>query len=120
MKKTISFALCTAMLAGCSLTAPQQAAVTSAGVTLATVAAQNSTSVADLVKRGALFCKQTALLAPATVVLANAAGVPVSVTGMASDDVMRACQLINAVPVSPPADPAAVTIVSAPAALPAV
>lgn len=109
-----------ALLAACGTTPAQQDALVTAGQTLASVAASRSTTVADLVTKGALFCRQVAPLTPAIVVLATAAGAPVSVIGQTADDVARACAAIQGVPVVPPADPAGVAVVVAPVGLPAV
>lgn len=105
-------------LAGCGTTTTQQTAVTGAVATLAGVAAAQNTTVASLVTKGNLFCSQKVVLgAPLVVALANLAGAPVSVTGMAAADVATACGLIGAVPVAPPADPASVPVVAAPVAV---
>ncbi len=106
-------------LSACGTTATQQAALTTGAVTLASVAATNNTTVASLVTKGALFCKQVGPLEPMVVALANAAGAPVSVTGMAANDVAEACAAVEAVPVAPPANPAAAPVVTATVALPA-
>jgi hypothetical protein len=106
-------------LAGCGLTAAQQATVTSAGVSLATVAAQQNTTVANLIGKGALFCQGATLASPGLVVLANSAGVPVSVTNQASSVVADACNALGMVPVSPPATAASVPVVATSSALPA-
>lgn len=108
-------------LAACGTTAQQQATLTSGAVTLASVAAANNKTVADVVAKGALFCQQDSVLLPAVVALANAAGAPVSVTGQASSDVAQACAAIQAVPVPPPAAPGSVPVVASPSvALPAI
>lgn len=106
-------------VAACGTTPAQQDALVTAGQTLASVAASRSTTVADLVARGTLFCRQVAPLTPAIVVLATAAGAPVSVIGQTADDVARACAAVRGVPVVPPAD-AGVVVVVAPVGLPGV
>lgn len=103
-----------AVLAGCGTTPAQQAQLAAAGQTLAAVAAANDTTVASLVTKGGLFCQKVTAGAPLIVALANIYGAPVSVTGMASDDVAMACALVDGIPVAPPADPAAAVVVVAP------
>lgn len=98
-------------LTACGTTPAQQTALIAAGQTLASVAAAHSTTVATLVQDGALFCRQVGVLTPATVVLADAAGVPVSVIGRTADDVARACAAVQGVPVVPPADAGVVAVV---------
>ena len=77
-----------------------------------------NTTAANVVKDGQLFCAMETTTGPLTVALANAAGAPVKVTGQASADVAAACALINAIPVSPPANPAAAPVVSTATTLP--
>lgn len=115
--------LCTAaMLAACTTppTPTQQAALATAGVTLASVAAANSSTVATLVTKGTLFCQTATATGPLVVALATIAGVPVSVTGQAAADVATACGLIGGVAVSPPANPSAAPVVPVATTLPAV
>jgi hypothetical protein len=106
-------------VAGCGTTPTQQASLTAGAATLTAVAAAHNTSVASLVGRGALFCQKAAADGPLVVALANVSGVPVSVTGVASDVVAAACAGIAAVPVPPPVDPGSTPVVLAPVALPA-
>lgn len=108
-----------AALAACSNVTPAQQATLIAGAqTLASVAAAKSTTVTSLVTGGALFCQQyVATSSPLIVALANIAGAPVSVTGMAADDVAKACAVIAGVPVAPPVDPASAPVVVAPVAV---
>jgi hypothetical protein len=77
-----------------------------------------NTTAANVVKDGQLFCAMETTTGPLTVALANTAGAPVKVTGQASADVAAACALINAIPVSPPANPAAAPVVSTATTLP--
>lgn len=113
-------------LSGCSdLTPAQQAQVTAgtaAATTLASIAAANNATVAQIVNQGALFCQKAGpanLAAP--FVLANAAGAPVAVTGLAASAVAAACAALEAIPVSPPVAADSVAVVSAPGVtLPAV
>lgn len=80
-----------------------------------------STDIATLVADGALFCaKADGLGGTITVMLANAAGVPVSVTNQASAAVAKACALIAAIPVSPPANANGTPIVASATTLPPV
>lgn len=120
MKTVIAIASAIA-LSACSNVSPTQEATLVAGAqTLASVAAAKSTTVTSLVTSGALFCKQyVQTSSPLIVALANLAGAPVSVTGMAADDVAKACAVIAGVPVAPPVDPASVPVVTAPVSLPA-
>lgn len=67
-----------------------------------------------LVAAGQLFCAKATVDGPLVVALANSAGVPVIVTGALSTDVAYACGLINGIPTTPPADPAAAPVVAAP------
>lgn len=97
-------------LSGCSAA---QLQTTQADLTKA------QTDAAALVAKGALFCaKAQGIDGTITVMLANAAGVPVSVTGQASSDVAAACKLINAIPVVPPANPGAAPVVATKTTLP--
>lgn len=118
MKIVIAIASAIA-LSACSNVSPTQEATLVAGAqTLASVAAAQNTTVASLVTKGALFCEQyVATSSPLVVALANIAGAPVSVTGMASDDVAKACAVIAGVPVAPPVDPESVPVVTAPVAV---
>jgi hypothetical protein len=70
--------------------------------------AQQARAVAD----GQLFCAKATTTGPLVVALADAAGAPVIVTGLSSDVVAAACRRISAIPVSPPADPAAAPVVA--------
>lgn len=64
------------------------------------------------VVEGQLFCAQATATGPLVVALADAAGAPVVVTGMASSVVAADCALINAIPVMPPPVPAAAPVVA--------
>lgn len=104
-------------LTSCGSTPTQQATLTVAGATLAAIAAQNNTTVASIVAKGALFCQLGG--AAGIVAVVNAAGAPVSVTGQTSDAVAAPCAAFQAVPVPAPADPSSVPTKAAPTALPA-
>lgn len=68
------------------------------------------------VVEGQLFCaKAMGTTGTVTVALATALGVPITVIGVAADVVKEACAKIDAMPVSPPADPAAAPVVAVPA-----
>ena len=83
-------------------------------ILLALAACSNPTAV----KQGQLFCATATATGPLVVALANVSGVPVAVTNQAAPDVAAACALINAIPVVPPANAAAVPVVAAPTTLP--
>lgn len=107
-----SIALLAALaLAACS-NPTQQAAVTNASITLASVAAANNTTVADIVTKGGLFCASPKLTAAETVANIVAVQLPsgqaVSVTNQASAVVAATCAALGMVPVPPPANPAVV------------
>lgn len=120
--------VCALALAGCSAsttTAVSSAvtAATPAVVTLAGLAAANSTTVAGLVTKGQLFCNKTVAGADSDVValsgLATTFGVPyASVIGAVASDVAKACAAIGMVPVPAPATVAlaSVPVVATPAA----
>ena len=114
----------TLTLANCANPPPatEVAGAEGAITTLAGIAALNNTAVAHLVSQGALFCAKVGSDMTAPFVLANAAGAPLSVTGQASAAVAAACAVLQAVPVSPPADAgsAPVVPVSGPVSLPVV
>ncbi len=76
---------------------------------LQTAQAVEQRAVAD----GQLFCGKTTADGPLVVALATAAGAPVVVTGAASSAVAAACAVIGALPVAPPANPAAAPVVAA-------
>lgn len=105
-------------LSACSSTPAQQATLATAGLTLAAIAAQNNTTVASVVTKGALFCQLGG--GAGVVAVVNAAGAPVSVTGQTSAAVAAACMAFQAVPVPPPADPSSVPTQTAATTLPAV
>ena len=65
--------------------------------------AQKATALKD----GQLFCAKATVAGPLVFALADAAGAPVIVTGLASAVVKGDCAAIDAIPVTPPADPAA-------------
>lgn len=114
-KPALAFLLATSMLltaCGDPITPAQKAALTNVVVTLASIAAQKNATVADLVTRGALFCQYVNPLSLGGVVaIANAAGVPVSVTDQSKKAVDDTCGAIAAVAVSPPPAPEAVPVV---------
>lgn len=68
------------------------------------------------VATGQLYCATATATGPLVVALADASGVPVTATNKASSVVQAACAVINAVPVSPPANPAQAPVVAAPVA----
>ena len=67
---------------------------------------------ARLVADGQLFCVKATADGPLVVALANAAGAPIIVTGMASSTVAADCALIAAIPVTPPVNQAAAPVVA--------
>jgi hypothetical protein len=75
---------------------------------------QQQTAINSAVVEGQLYCAQATATGPIVVALADAAGVPVTVTGKAADVVAEACAVIGAIPVSPPPAPAAAPVVAAP------
>ncbi len=80
-------------------------------------AAQTNTAVRD----GQLFCAKATTDGPLVVAVADAAGAPIIVTGLAAAVVKGDCALIDAIPVTPPANPAAAPVVAVavpPAAVP--
>jgi len=80
-------------------------------------AAQTNTVVKD----GQLFCAKATVDGPLVVAVADAAGTPVIVTGLAAAVVKGDCALIDAIPVTPPPNPAAAPVVAVavpPVALP--
>lgn len=87
-------------------------------VAVAGCTAQQLTSASTAVKTGQLFCAKATANGPLVVALANAAGVGVVVTNQASKDVATACALIAAIPVTPPANPAAAPLVASATTLP--
>lgn len=113
-------------LAACAKPPPaQQAAVSNLIVSAATVAALNSTTAAALVQKGAILCGEAAtstgqLQAGAVIMLANAAGVPVTVTDQSTKAVADACKLIGMVPggLPPGTDPASIPVVESATTLP--
>jgi predicted ATPase len=86
------------------------ASVAVAGLTACTTATQ---AVAD----GQLFCARATSTGPLVVALATAAGAPLTVTNKAAADVAAACAVIGALPVAPPANPAAAPVVASSAKL---
>ena len=81
-------------------------------------AVANSPTAQRLVKDGQLFCAKETADGPMVVAVADMLGAPIIVTGLASDVVSGACASINAIPVSPPANPAQAPVVAAPVATP--
>lgn len=77
------------------------------------LAACQSQSTQNAVVQGQLFCATSTATGPLVVALANTSGVPVTVTGKASDVVAKACAVIGAIPVAPPANPSAAPVVAA-------
>lgn len=106
-KATGAIALISAgLLAGCGSTPAQQQTLATAGATLAAIAAQNNTTVDQIVTGGQLFCQMNG--GTSVVAVVTAAGAPVNVTGKTAAVVSQACAAFNAVPVPPPANPGAV------------
>lgn len=110
--------LCTAaMLAGCATTS-QTTATIGALQTLASVAAANNTTAAQIAANGAQFCGKLAspqgvLEQTGIVMLAAAANVPVSVVGLGQDVVAGLCPA-GSVPGALPGvfNPAAIQVVA--------
>lgn len=75
-----------------------------------------SASVDKAVVAGQLFCATATTAGPLVVALADASGVPVTVTGKSADVVAKACAVIGAIPVTPPPAPAQAPVVAAPIA----
>lgn len=85
-------------LIGCTgtLSSTEQTAVVQSVTALATVAAAHNTTASQWLKEGALICGQIntingQLVIGSAVIVANAAGVPVSVTGQIASAVALAC-----------------------------
>jgi len=111
-------------IAACSLSSQQQASLVSAGVTLASAAASQNKTAAQLVADGALICAQLntttgQIVAGTLVAVANSAGAPVSVTNQIAADVAAACPA-GTTPTALPATTAAtsVPVVTTPTTLP--
>lgn len=101
-----------ALLAGCATPAPVvPVPVTAAVATLAGVAAAKNTTVASIVAKGQLFCQSGGSI----VAILDTLYGPTTVIGQTASVVAQACATINAVPTPPPANPAAVPVVTAPA-----
>lgn len=66
-----------------------------------------------VVAAGQLFCAKATVDGPLTVALADALGAPVIVTGLTADVVKADCAVIQAIPVTPPPNPAAAPVVAA-------
>jgi hypothetical protein len=86
--------LCVGLLAGCT---PAQ-----------------QTAVDRFVVTGQLFCARATVTGPLVVALADAAGVPFTVTGKSAEVVARACAVIGAIPTTPPPNPGQAPVVAAP------
>ena len=78
-------------------------------VTLA-IGGCTNTQVQQAVVDGQLFCSQATAAGPLIEAVATTNGVPVSVIGKTKAEVAALCALINAVPVPPPAAPAAAPV----------
>ena len=109
MRNLFSYAV-VGMLSLTGCTALQQSAVNQA--------VANSPTAQRLVADGQLFCAQETAAGPIVVAVADMLGAPVIVTGLSSDVVAGVCKSINAIPVSPPADPAQAPVVAAPVPAP--
>jgi hypothetical protein len=122
----LALSACSDNLTQIGAPATQQGLETAAG-SLATVAAQNSTTVAAALQKGALVCGKIGsvpgqLALDGLEIAANAAGLPVSVTNAAATTVADTCAAIGLVPGPLPAAavPANVPVVPVPTtALPA-
>lgn len=83
------------------------------------IAGCSQTQLTRAVAAGQLFCGvATGTGGTLTVALADAAGVPIIVTGLASTVVKAACAAIGGIPVTPPPAPASAPLVAAPIASP--
>jgi len=82
-------------------------------VALAACTAQQASTVNRIVAEGQLYCAIATANGPLVIALANAAGVPVTVTGKAAGAVAAACAVIGGIPVVPPPSPAAAPVVAA-------
>jgi hypothetical protein len=114
--------LATVALAGCVGTPTQNATLATGAVTLATVAAQNSTTAANLVNSGALICGKIdsttgQLAAVGLTAVADAFGLA-AVTNVVDKTVGTVCPSIGLVAgaLPPGVDPATVSVTTAPAA----
>lgn len=76
------------------------------------LAACANPQVQQAVVSGQQFCATATATGPLVVALVNTAGTPVTVTNKGAADVAAACALIGAIPVSPPANPAAAPVVA--------
>ena len=133
LPRLASAALVALALSGCTATqlatAQSTAAAASGPVTtLAALAAQRSTTAADLIAKGALFCRKAdgsvaaiattvGMVGPVVSVLPYGA-VAVSVIGASASAVASVCAAIEAIPVPPPTNVAmdTVPVVAVPAA----
>lgn len=83
-------------VASCSLTPAEQTTVATSITALASVAAAHNTTAAQWLAEGALICGKInsvsgQLVEGSAIIVANAAGIPVSVTGQVAADVQKAC-----------------------------
>jgi hypothetical protein len=69
---------------------------------------------------GRLFCAVATAEGPIIVSLANAEGVPVTVTNQSAAAVAAACAVIDGIPVTPPAAGTTVPVVASSTTLPAI
>lgn len=67
-----------------------------------------------VIVQGQAFCARATATGPLVVALADAAGVPISVTGRTASSVAAACAAVGAIPVSPPPNPSQAPVVAAP------
>jgi len=81
---------------------------------LGACSASDQTKVDRVVVQGQLFCAKAQTSGALVVALADAAGVPISVTGRTAGAVAAACAAIGAIPVSPPPNPGQAPVVAAP------
>lgn len=92
-----------------------------ASTALLSIAGCSAAQQQSAVAAGQLFCAKASVDGPLIVALADAFGAPVIVTGLASNVVAADCAAIDAIPVTPPPNPAAAPVVAVtlPAAAPA-
>lgn len=100
-------------------TPAQEAQITAgftAGVTLASIAAEDNTTVAKVIAKGALFCQSGGSVGvqALTFAVVTSSRTPISVANQTAQAVAQTCAALNAVPVPPPADAATVPVQVAP------
>lgn len=83
-----------------------------AALGLAACSASQNSAVDRAVVAGQAFCAKVTALGPLVIALVDTAGIPITVTGKTAATVAAACALANAIPVSPPANPAQAPVVA--------